>query len=83
MINYLNLKDKKFNKRSIKDAFKNKLFHDYNRGVYVQVPEWETLAILGKAHLKYMKWPISPKFKESQFKRPILCIIHFLGFYYA
>lgn len=42
-------------------------FFDYNRGLCVQVPNMDTLSI-DKPHFKFIKWPISPKIKETHFK---------------
>ncbi len=46
------------------DAFKSKLFHDYNKN---NVPV-NSSDMLGKAFSKYVKWPIPPKVKETHFK---------------
>ncbi len=57
------LVDKNYNKRVATDAFKSKLFHDYNKNsVPVNLSD-----MLRKAFSKYVKWPIPPKVKETHF----------------
>ncbi len=63
-IGHHKLVDTNFNKRVATDAFKSKLFHDYNKN---NVPV-NSSDMLGKAFSKYVKWPIPPKVKETHFK---------------
>ncbi len=63
-IGHHKLVDKNFNNKVATDAFKSKLYHDYNKNnVPVNLSD-----MLGKAFSKYVKWPIPPKVKETHFK---------------
>lgn len=64
LIGRYKLLDKDFNNKAVTDAFKSKLFHDYNK-IYVPIDLSE---MLGKAFSKYVKWPTLPKVKETHFK---------------
>lgn len=68
MINDCYLSDKKCNNKLISVALKSIIFHDYNRGITAQVSDKVTVSMMEKAHSKYIKWPISPKIKETHFK---------------
>ncbi len=63
-IGHHKLVDKNVNNKVATDAFKSKLYHDYNKNnVPVNLSD-----LLGKAFSKYVKWPIPPKVKETHFK---------------
>lgn len=66
VINHCNLNNK--HNKFISAVLKSKGFHDYNREMYVQVPDMVTLSIMDKEHFKFIKWYISPKIKETHFK---------------
>ena len=68
MINDCNLSDKKCNNKMISGALKSTVFYDYNRRITAQVSDKVTVSMMEKAHTKYIKWPISPKIKETHFK---------------
>lgn len=67
VINECTLFHNKCNNKFISDALKSRLFFGYNRGLCVQVPNMDTLSI-EKTHFNFIKWPISPKVKETHFK---------------
>lgn len=64
VIGHHNLVDKKFNNRIVTDAFKSKLFYDYNKNNVLV----NSFYMREKAFSKYVKWPIPPKVKETHFK---------------
>lgn len=68
VIEECNLYDRKCNNTLISTVLKSRVFHDYYRGVHIQVSESITLSITDKAFSKYIKWPVSPKVKETHFK---------------
>ncbi len=68
VINDCKLNYNKCNNKLISAVLKSKVFHDYNRGLYVQVPDMETWPIMDKAHSKFIKCPIPVKVKETHFK---------------
>ncbi len=45
---------------------KEKLFHDINKPTKINITD--NVMTLTKTYCSYLKWPISPKIKESQFK---------------
>ena len=67
VIGKLNLSDRKFNKL-IGIVLKSRIYHDYHREARIKGPDSAVLSITHKAFYKFIKWPVSPKVKETHFK---------------
>ncbi len=65
-IGQITLEDKKCSNKAIRNRFKEILFLDLEKAADIKISE-SNLKISNK-YVKYMKWPISPKVKEVQFK---------------
>lgn len=47
--------------------FKTILFYEFDSGRHLQAFHWDQ-SLIEKAFSKFIKWPISPKVKETHFK---------------
>lgn len=56
------------NNKSINASLKSHIFHNLNRGLFPQGTDLDTLSVMEKALSYFIKWPISPKAKETHFK---------------
>lgn len=61
------INNKECNNRCISTAFKTEFFHNFNRALFITSDE-VTVLVMEKAHTRYVKWPVSPKVKETHFK---------------
>ena len=66
-VNECNLVDSKCNNKIINDGMRQKIYFDYNRESFKKYPT-ANCKTMTFAHSKFVKWPISPKVKETHFK---------------